>query len=96
MSVPNSLEEVVDIPGKADEEKIGLREIERETAQTAKWLGYLIVGAFAATATVTVFVGLFASHRNLSEILELLKAIGAIFGTPLGFVLGYYYATARD
>lgn len=97
MTVPNSYEKIEDVPGSGEggEEKIRLRETERERARAAKWLGYLIVGAFVITASLTILVGLFAEHRKVSEILELLKAIGSIFGTPLGFVLGYYYAASR-
>ena len=61
----------------------------------ARVLGYWIIAGFIISVILVLvpytFNLFFYKELNASNINELLKTIVTVFGTPLGFVFGYYY-----
>jgi len=53
-----------------------------------------LITVFAAgVLAILVLAPFFVDDAGVKNIKELLAGFGAIFGTPLGFILGYYFRT---
>jgi hypothetical protein len=77
--------------------------------QTARHLAYLVLGAFVLTVQLLLVSGLIMlAYRGaadgesfVSKVLApyfqaVSSFVAAVFGTPLGFVLGYYFSKDKD
>ncbi|MGE5559119.1 MAG: hypothetical protein ACM3WV_11020 [Bacillota bacterium] len=77
---------------KTERSTITVKEtILRNKAIIANLLCLLIIGGFLVCIFLVLGARLFSSRITSGETTDLLKTIGTIFGTSLGFVLGYLY-----
>lgn len=100
--VANPLEKVENVP---DEELTSnqipdiIREhittIEKNKATIANFLGCAVVGAFVINILIILVAGICKAFQ-VNETTELLKEVATIFGSPLGFVFGYFYGVLKS
>jgi len=92
--------DVVDVPDEelvryrinTKEATIQIREtVLKSKAVIANFLCLMIIGGFLVCIFLILGAFLFSSKIKTDETTDLLKTIGGIFGTSLGFVLGYLY-----
>jgi hypothetical protein len=62
---------------------------------TASWLGLGIVGGYIALTLVVAARDAFLASTE-TEMLQVLERLHQNFGSAIGFVLGYYFATRAN
>jgi hypothetical protein len=71
-------------------------ELEKSKATTANFLGYGIVGGYIFSVIISLVACIFNKNIKPNQSIELIKSITNTFGTPLGFVLGYFYGVMKS
>lgn len=71
------------------------KSIAKNKAKMANFLGCLIIGGFIFGIVVNLGCIVFKVIPT-TEAVEIMKTLTNTFGTPLGFVLGYYYGVMKS
>lgn len=82
-------------PGAAENQVVCMKHTIVVREHTASWLGMGIVGGYIA---ITLFVAARAAFlaATETEMLQVLEQLHKNFGSAIGFVLGYYFATRAN
>lgn len=81
--------------GSADDQMVCIKHAIAVREHTASWLGIAVVGGYIAiTAFVSVKGAFMASSE--AELMQVLERLNLNFGSAIGFVLGYYFATRAN
>ncbi|HEX3043721.1 MAG TPA: hypothetical protein VHY08_03125 [Bacillota bacterium] len=69
---------------------------EKNKAKMANVFGGMIIGGFVFSIVINLICCVVFKTIPTNDTIELMKTITNTFGTPLGFVLGYFYGVMRS
>jgi len=79
----------------ADNQMVCMKHAMAVREHTASWLGIAVIGGYIAiTGFVCVKAVTMASTE--ADLIEILERLNMNFGSAIGFVLGYYFATKAN
>ncbi len=79
----------------ADNQMVCMKHAMAVREHTASWLGIAVIGGYIAiTGFVCVKAVLMATTE--ADLVEILERLNMNFGSAIGFVLGYYFATKAN